>query len=167
MKIIDRNGRLFGKISVIDVLVIAAVAVIAVALYVKMNHREITSTAGDVPITYQITASGVRNYVADAVQTGDKLYEDDRDTGGSLGEIIDVRTEPGTSLAQFNDGTIVPDTPTEDSVNLILTVRGTGIVSQGSYMLNRIYYLGVNSSRTFCTRYAQFTGVVTEIEPVA
>ena len=32
MKIIDRNGRLFGKISVIDVLVIAVVLVMAAAL---------------------------------------------------------------------------------------------------------------------------------------
>ena len=44
MKIIDRNGRLFGKISVIDLLVIAVVAVMAVALYVKTNQKEITST---------------------------------------------------------------------------------------------------------------------------
>ena len=33
MKIIDRNGRLFGKISVIDLLVVAVVVVLAAALY--------------------------------------------------------------------------------------------------------------------------------------
>ena len=35
MKLIDREGRLFGKISIIDVLVLAVVIVMAVALYVK------------------------------------------------------------------------------------------------------------------------------------
>ena len=38
MKIIDRNGRLFGKISVIDVLVIAVVLVMAAALFFKNNQ---------------------------------------------------------------------------------------------------------------------------------
>ena len=43
MKIIDENGRLWGKISVIDLLVIAVVLVMALALYVK-NVRSGTPT---------------------------------------------------------------------------------------------------------------------------
>ena len=35
MKILDRDGRLFGKISIIDVIVILVVAVLALAIYVK------------------------------------------------------------------------------------------------------------------------------------
>lgn len=68
------TGRagLFGKISIIDVLVLAVVIVMAVALYVKTNHREITSTTtSDTPFTYQILVSGVRGYVADAIREKD------------------------------------------------------------------------------------------------
>ena len=36
-KIIDRNGRLFGFISVIDLLVIVVVAVMGFALYTKLS----------------------------------------------------------------------------------------------------------------------------------
>lgn len=163
MKIIDREGRLFGKISVIDVLVLAVVAVMAVALYVKTNHNDITSTSvSNVPITYQVLARGVRSYVGDAVQVGDFLYEQDRNTGGSLGEITDIQVLPGGRLAEFNDGT-VDTVPVEDGVDLLLTVRGEGIISEGRYSLNRVYELGVNSSRNFCTKYAQFTGTVTDI----
>ena len=163
MKIIDREGRLFGKISVIDVLVLAVVAVMAVALYVKTNHNDITSTSvSNVPITYQVLARGVRSYVSDAVQVGDFLYEQDRSTGGSLGEITDVQVLPGGRLAELNDGT-VDTVPVEDGVDLLLTVRGEGIISEGRYSLNRVYELGVNSSRNFCTKYAQFTGTVTDI----
>ena len=50
MKIIDKNGRLFGKISVIDVLVILVVAVMAFALYVKNNSLSVTSTSGSVSV---------------------------------------------------------------------------------------------------------------------
>ena len=79
MKIIDRNGRLFGKISVIDLLVIAVVAVMAVALYVKTNQKEITST------TTQNTLAGV-----DGVEQVQLLVE-----GAALGQPL----SPDQSLA--------------------------------------------------------------------
>jgi hypothetical protein len=44
MKIIDKNGRLFGLISIIDVIVIAVVAVMGVALYLKTNTMTHTIT---------------------------------------------------------------------------------------------------------------------------
>ena len=51
-----------------------------------------------------------------------------------------------------------------DGVDMLITVEGTGLVSEsGRYTLNRVYELGVNSSRTFCTKYAEFIGTVTEI----
>ena len=163
MKIMDRNGRLFGKISIIDVLVILVVVVMAVALNVKNNQNEITSTAtANSTITYQVMVRGVRSYVADAIQIGDHLYEDGRTTGGSLGEIKAIDVMPGDKQAELRDGTIQM-VPVEDSVNLLLTLEGEGIITDGRYLLNRVYDLGVNASRTFNTKYAQFSGVVSAI----
>lgn len=163
MKLIDRSGRLFGKISVIDLLVVAVVLVLAAALYVKNNHKDITSTSvTNTAITYQILVSGARTYVGDAVQEGDLLYDPDRSSGGTLGRITAVEVLPGTKLAEFKDGT-VDTVPVEDGVNLLLTVEGSGLISEGRYLLNRVYDLGVNSSRSFCTKYALFTGTVTTI----
>ena len=153
-KILDRNGRLFGFISVIDLLVIVVVAVMGFALYTKNTQMAITSTnTADQTITYQILASGIRTYVAEAVREGDQLFDPDRSSGGTL----------GTKLAEFDDGTVAA-APVEDGVDMLITVEGTGLVSEsGRYTLNRVYELGVNSSRTFCTKYAEFIGTVTEI----
>lgn len=165
MKIIDRNGRLFGKISVIDLIVIAVVIVMGIALYMKTNHNEITSTTTpDTTITYQMSVRGLRTYVADAIKVGDRVYDQERSSSGgsSLGEIIDIETRPGSKLAELNDGTI-ETVPVEDGVDLVLTIRGSGLITEGRYVLNRVYDLGVNSTRNFCTMYAQFTGTVTDI----
>ena len=164
MKLIDREGRLFGKISIIDVLVLAVVIVMAVALYVKTNHREITSTTtSDTPFTYQILISGVRGYVADAIREKDMLYDVDNSSGGALGEITDIQVMEGAKLAEYDDGTMEM-TPVEDGVNLLLTVEGRGIISDGRYLANRVYDLGVNSARNYHTPYAQFTGTVVAID---
>ena len=61
MKLIDHNGRLFGKISVIDVLVLAVVVVLAAALYFKSNQTHTGTSVTNNEITYQVLASGVRN----------------------------------------------------------------------------------------------------------
>lgn len=104
-KIIDRNGRLFGFISVIDLLVIVVVAVMGFALYTKNTQMAITSTnTADQTITYQILASGIRTYVAEAVREGDQLFDPDRSSGGTLGTITDIQLMPGTKLAEFDDG---------------------------------------------------------------
>ncbi|OUQ76418.1 DUF4330 domain-containing protein [Flavonifractor sp. An100] len=162
MKLIDHNGRLFGKISVIDVLVLAVVVVLAAALYFKSNQTHTGTSVTNNEITYQVLASGVRNYVADAVREGDYMYDQDRSSGGTLGKIVSIEVLPSGKMAEFNDGT-VDTVPVEDGVNLLLTIQGSGILSDGRYLLNRVYDLGVNSSRNFYTPYAQFTGVVTSI----
>lgn len=164
MKLIDRNGRLFGKVSIIDVIVVAVVLVLAAALNMKNNHLSHTSTSvTNDPITYQVRVSGLRNYVADAVQEGDLMYDQDRSSGGTLGKILSIEVLPSAKMAEFNDGT-VDVVPAEDCVNLLLTIQGEGIVSDGRVLLNRIYDLGVNSARNFYTKYAQFTGTVTDIQ---
>ena len=60
MKIIDRNGRLFGKISVIDVLVIAVVLVMAAALYFKNNQAHTGAAVTEQAITFQVRDHAIR-----------------------------------------------------------------------------------------------------------
>lgn len=163
MKIIDNNGRLFGKISVIDVVVILVALVMAVALYTKTNHKDITSTSTtNETITYQIQVTGVPTYIADSIHTGDKLFDTDHTSGGTLGEITNIAVTDGTRLTELQDGSL-DNLPMEGYCNIMLTVEGSGIISDNHYLLNRIYELGVNSHRNYYTAYTQFTGTVYSI----
>ena len=163
MKLMDRNGRLFGKISVIDILVVLIVAVMAAALHFK-NSQVITGTrVPDTPITYQVTVQGVRSYIADAIQEHDLLYDQSHSSDGSLGEIVEVQRGEGHRMVEMIDGTI-DLLPIKDGADLVLTIRGSGLVTDdGRFLLNRVYDLGVNSARNYTTKYAQFTGTVTAI----
>lgn len=163
-KIIDSNGRLFGKISVIDVVVLLVVVCMGAALFVKTNSMTHTSVETRLDtITYQVICHGIPTFVQDHLRVGDELFDGDNLTVGSLGKIIDIKYEDGTELAKFDDGTVV-FAPKEDSVNIILTVQGSGLVSGNNYQLNRIYPLGVNANRNFCTRYTAIRGIVSSIE---
>lgn len=163
MKMIDQNGRLFGKISIVDVIVILVVAVMAAALYVKTNTLTHTSTSiENETITYQVYCRGVPDYVADSIWVEDLIYDEDRPSSGCLGEITMVEVLPGTEQVTFDDGT-VEVVSAEETVDLCLTIEGEGLVDGKRYALNRIYDLGVNSARNFITAYARFTGTVISI----
>ena len=165
MNIIDRNGRLFGKISIIDVLVIFVVLVMAAALYFKGQQTHTGITVTEQTIIFQIRARGVNNYVAAAIQEGDGVYDSVYSSGGrSLGEIIDVQVEctPGTRLEDLGNGIFGPKVA-DDTVDLLITVRGRGLVNGKNYSLNRVYDLGVNSSRNYYTKRVNFTGMVAGI----
>lgn len=166
MKILDREGRLFGKISIIDVLVFAVVLLLAAALYVKNTRTETSNLITEQTITFQVMAQGLDDYVANAVQVGDQIYDSDYSSGGrSLGEITDVRVvqEPGRRLTQNLPGGEAAYIDAEETVDLLITVSGTGVYSSGAYSLNRVYALGVNSSRTYHTKHVEFSGTVLEV----
>ena len=164
MKIIDQNGRLFGKISIIDVVVLLVVLGMMAALYLKTNTMSHTSveTQNDT-ITYTVIFHGMPTFVQDHLRVGDELFDDDNLKVGSLGRITAIEYEDGQELMEFDDGT-VRFAPKEDSVNVIITVEGTGRIDGNTYQLNRIYPLGVNANRNFCTRYVHMRGIVRSIE---
>ena len=162
MKLMDENGRLFGKISIIDVLVVGVVLVLAVALNFKSNQTQTGTSVTSDTITYQVLVSGVRNYVADTVSVDDLLYDLDHNSGGALGKIVAIEETDGTKFVELQNG-YVGMVPAEDSVNLLLTVEGRGVVSDGRVLINRVYDLGVNSARNYHTKFAQFTGTVVSI----
>ena len=164
MKILDRDGRLFGKISIIDVIVLLVVAVLAVAVFVKSQRAQTSTSITDTPVIYQMLLTNQPEYMLSAIQEGDQLYDQERSTGGSLGTITQVEVSDGTNLGALDDGTYAV-LPAENRHNILITVEGAGLVSaDGGVALNRVYDLGVNSSRTFTTQYASFIGTVTDIQ---
>lgn len=164
MKIIDQNGRLFGKISVIDVVVLLVVLCMGAALYMKTNTMTHTSVeANSETITYEVIFHGMPTFVQEHLRVGDELFDDDNLKVGSLGKIIDIQYLPGTELIEFDDGTVA-FAPKQDSVNVLIRVQGTGRIDGNTYQLNRVYPLGVNANRNFCTRYVHMRGIVSSIE---
>lgn len=169
MKIIDENGRLFGKISVIDVLVIAVVLVMALALYVKdalMNEGK--DDEPDLPeqaITLQVRADAQRNYLYRSLHVGDEIWDQNHFDGENiLGVITDIQvtSDPGMVAVTMPDGT-VPWVEAEDTVDLLITIQSSGVVKGRTYFINGDYSVGINSNRNYATRLSKFTGVVADV----
>lgn len=163
-KLIDNKGRLFGAISVIDVVVILAILILAVAFYMKFFVLESTSTVTnpDQPITYEVTLQAVHDYTVDGLQVGDVIYDEE---GGmaAIGTIRDIRVTDAVVVTEKMDGTYV-EASKEGYYDVVLTVEAQGSVVDGRYYVNRNYQIGVNIKKSFSTKYCTVSGRVTGIE---
>lgn len=70
-KIIDRDGRLFGKVSVIDILVVLLVILLAAAFHVKNTRLDASKSDGaKEDITITMLAENLPVNAAEALRVG-------------------------------------------------------------------------------------------------
>lgn len=163
-KIIDEHGRVFGKISIIDVLVIVIVIMIGTGLYVKYNVLDITSkSAGTTTITYTANIYGVRDFTVNAIKVGDMLYDKNNSGGYTIGTITGVQVSAAKKTAETLDGKLVLGNYIGYD-DVTITVASNGVTSEGRYLVNKTYELNANSIRTFYTKYCSFDATITEIK---
>jgi len=158
---IDRNGKLFGKISVIDLAVILLLIAFGIGLFLKFGVNETTSTRqSEAPMTFQLLWQNVRYEVAENLMVGDTLCSED---GSKLGKITDIQTEPAKQTYTDLDG-IIKTAEIDQRIDITVIVEGSGVVnSEGKYMLNRNYELNVGASTNYVTKYVSFSGLMQEI----
>ena len=160
-RIIDENGRLFGKISIIDVIVIILAIILACAVFARTSQKKaanINETMDKVTYTFKI--ENIRTETAEAVLAGDKLY--DEGNGVYLGTVKKTNIDKAHKLAQTEDGTYV-NGEAEGRSDLLMTIEADCRVVDGRYYSDRTAEISVNMEKDVQTKYVKFTGHITEI----
>ena len=162
MKLLDRKGKLFGIINIIDLCVILIVVIIAAGTFYKFKVMDKTSnTAAMQPVTYTVKVEKIRSYVLDNVLEGDILY--DKTSGNDIGKITKVESEPATEFISMSDGTVVKGN-VENRINVIFTVEADAVQNSSGCFVNRTYERLVGSQRKFMTKYFECDGYINSIE---
>lgn len=161
MKIIDKDGRIGGKISVIDIIVILICVLVVIAVGVKFGGGNVNDSQTDLQdITYTVKVPGIRQGSVDSFKVGDQLYI--FQNGDAIGEITGLKSEPAKAQIMTDDGEWV-EGPVEDRFDLYLTVKGKAAENGGHVYANRVDELNVNSDIKMATKYVEFTGTITEL----
>lgn len=164
-KIIDDSGRLFGLVSILDVLVVAVAAVLVFALHTKDNTMPIASVADPMDdITYQVVITNMPKGRWESLRLGDKLF--DKETGNPVGTIEAMEEEDCVISLLKADGEFVM-APVEDRLNVTLTVKAQALVdARGHYYVNRNTLIATGWALELYTVTSLFNGTVMEIEAV-
>jgi hypothetical protein len=161
-KIIDENGRIFGKVSFIDLIVVLAVAAVLIAAAMKNNVVEQVSGSLDtVPVEYTVTVRNMRAPVAALLREGDYIW---LESGVPAGKITAVKTQEARTESQKADGTYVLG-KIESKVDAFITIYADCSHSNGSYYADRTFELNINQELKYITKYAAISGAISDISP--
>ena len=123
---LDEKGRLFGKINIIDLLVLLLVIVIAVVVGIKLmgGGGLLGGDTQGATITYTVKVSGVDPTVYDNIKgyKGDALMASGAVIAGS--EVVDITQAPHTASATIDtqSGALVVPVD-QDLVDVTFTIK--------------------------------------------
>ena len=163
---IDENGKINGKVSIIDIFAIAIVlvAVIGISLrFVALQIKEAKEGKKAVTLSYVVEIEGVRHYTVDALEKrGDVI---DISQKKVLGKVVDVKSK-NQKVEQFlNDGTIV-DSEIPDKYVAHVTILSDAVESNKGYYLKNDSELSVGANISIATKYVNSSGRVISIKKV-
>lgn len=164
-----KNGKLFGKLSVIDLLVIALVILLLVAGAVRLGFfstpdkaikgtqkTEYTKVEREVTVCFTgITA----NLLNDPVAVGETLFV----SGAPFGKVNSVEKVHTTNVHTLTDGSIVT-VEKPDAYNYIVKVDTTLLEKNGFLRTEKNKVVAVGETLTFVTEYFTGKATVTDIQ---
>lgn len=171
-KLIDEEGRLFGRINIIDALALLAVLIL-VAAFALRAHRLAASNIQQqplfappeetVPVVYEVTMYNTSIGHAEDIRAGDTLYNRDNN-GVNVGTIVDVQVSDCYIPSQLADGSYVM-APVRGRYNIVLTVESEARPSQGGRLyINWSSELAAGLTYNYCTKYCLITGAITSVK---
>ncbi len=157
---LDKNGKIFGKISIIDIFaIIIIVGVIAGTAY-KFYSPNTSVDSGKKTLTYTLKINGVRDFTYDYYE--DMLNCFDNKTNEYIGSIVGKRVEPYKERAILLDGTVV-EKEKPNVVVIYLDIETPGTETNAAYFANGTYELKAGSEITMRTKYVEVVGTVDNV----
>jgi hypothetical protein len=160
---IDKNGKIGGKVSIIDLLIVlvllAALAFVGYR-FIKKDRSGVINTQD---YYLSMTGSEVSNFVVENVEMGARVL--DEAENNVLGYVTDVQTGPGYHYGLDDDGQTAAIFP-EDYSSITVTCKGTGTLDPNGLLLGGTRY-GIGHTFVVyvgdCKMYLRISG----LEPVA
>ena len=131
---IDNKGRIFGKVSIIDLIILLAVAALALGFVYSRTSQQIQQIiAADTPIYVTFLVEGVRPFSLDAVSEGDIFFRQHERM--ALGTVTSVETAPAYDIMIRANGTAVY-AMVEGRYNMYITLACVGSVTDSGFFIN-------------------------------
>lgn len=159
----DKNGKIKGKVSIIDILVILLVVLVVVGIAARYGSKVTTAVQSDKQFEYVLRIENVRQYTVTALE---KMgYVTDKKSEKNLGEIVDVKVENATEQTVSAAGEVVKsDLP--GRYTCFVTIQATGQESEDNYILADSTELSVGRNIELYSKYVKTSGDITSVKVV-
>ncbi len=142
IRMIDKNGKLFGKISIIDIGIVLLLLIAALFIVYKLGvfspKQVITGSTDKIRIVFY--QEEVNSFTAENVKLKDPASDSMLNT--SFGQVVDIEVADSVSWGKDKDGKQVRSTKTGwSAVSITMEAAGT-IGSNGITIGGSRYYIG-------------------------
>jgi len=132
---IDKSGRIRGKVSIIDIILVAVILVLGVGFaYTRLSDRirEITRPSESMEVV--IRGAGLRHFNVNSVSIGDVMFRNHDQH--PLGRVVDINIVPFMNYLHRSDGT-ASLVVSEARYTIYITLEAVGSVRDGvGYFIN-------------------------------
>lgn len=157
----DKNGKIGGKVSIIDILVIILIVAVIAGIGVRYGSKITGAVRSSEKFEYVLRIESVRGYTVDALQKMGKIT--DKKSEKDLGEIVDVRYENATQQSTTADGKVVkPELP--DRYTCYVTIQAVGRESDDNYVLDDSTELSVGRTVDLYSKYVKTSGTIESVK---
>jgi len=162
--IIDDKGKIFGKVSIVDIAVILLVLALIGGAYYKFFLLNQAKAAIQLDVLrYQVVVKEIREPSVDALKKTDDVY-DDR-TGSYMGKIVKRTVMPAVDYIEKTDGTIVK-AQIPGKYDMKLTIEAPGIETKHGFFANGNIEIKRGSKLKLTSKLIAVEAQVEEIEKV-
>lgn len=171
MKVIDEKGRLFGKINLIDLLIVLVLALVAAALCFKIlgarapgavtTQDDLISANQQVTVRYKVLVSGIdEEYFAglEAHAQGASIVRDNNIVDGKI-----VNFEKKACSTALDASGNVVSVENQDRYDALFTIEYTGRM-EANALVEGEQVIRVGAQYTVRTLYIEIIGYITDVE---
>lgn len=159
---IDKNGKIFGKINILDLFVIVIIVAALIFGTIKFSssmHSDYISV--DDTVNYTLKIKAIRIGSVNAFNVGDTIF--DRQTNESLGVIKKIVHEPAYEYVNLADGSITEPRPIPDKYDVYLHIECPGKISSKGFFLNGNKQITNMSTLNIYTKFINCFGQIDKI----
>lgn len=160
MKIIDEKGKFFGKINIIDLLIVVVIFALAIATFIKFSTSD-AYMSKDTIIEYKLLVENVRTPTVDAIKEKTEGIVD-YETKKGIGDIVDMEISGASEIELMTDGTY-KEVKFKDKYDVLLTIQTKGTETEDNFFTLSGKKLVVGDEITIYNEYASTSGKVKSI----
>jgi hypothetical protein len=160
--LLDEKGRLFGKISIIDIGVLLLIIALLGGAYYKFFVVDKDNNAAKFDtLEYKILVRAVRQYTVDAIEVGADIYHVKTDS--PMGKIVNKEVLPATEQLTKADGTmVIAEKP--GRFNVLVTIQVPGVETAYGFRANGRMDLNRESQEVMDTRMIMLETKIVDVK---